>query len=302
MTRGFIAVCVRIALRTRYARLARENLEHAARAHSDLPQDEAGRRALVRATFMHTGRQLREWMRLARGAPAVGPARERGRWIEELVQLDGSEAILRAEWERGRGVIVVTPHLGNWELLAARLRREGYDGAVIGLEKRRDSSARWLIDMRKAYDVETIPQDSSPREIMRILEGGQMLGVLPDLEVKRLAGEFLPFLGRPALTMTAPAALARARRVPLIPVRCVLDHACGHYVLHVSEPLHFDRALPRKEATTALTRQLNAVFETWITSAPEQWPWHQNRWRTQPGTFEAKPLRGRRPAVQPGGN
>ncbi|MCB9913838.1 MAG: hypothetical protein H6828_01665 [Planctomycetes bacterium] len=257
------------------------SFEQRTRANLDLaygetlpPRAKARIAAGVRA---HTARLAYEWLRLARGASEAG-------WLAALVEVDPSIAILEEQLAAGRGAIVVTAHLGNWEVLAATIVRRGVQGAVVGLEKRRDPTAQWLVDMRRAHGVETLPQHSHPRALVRVLEEGGCLGLLCDLEVRRLAGEFLPFFDRPALTMTAPAALARARRLPLIPVRCVLPHPdAAHYVLSVDPPLWRDDALPRREATLDHMRRVNAVFERWIREAPEQWAWHQARWRTRPG-------------------
>ena len=287
----------RLAGRSRFARLARENLAHAAAALAPerAPLDELERERILRAVFRHSARQLREWMQLARGAPPEGPGAARGFWIDQAVRLDDSIDRLHAERERsgGRGVIIVTAHIGNWELLCARLRRLGLRGTVVGRRRPKDSSASWLIEMRRAYGVETLPQDSSPRTLLRSLRDGQTVGLLSDLEVRRLGGVFLPFLGRPALTMTAPAALARAHRAPLLPVRCTLDPGAEHYTLRVEKPLWLDERLDRREATVDLCERLNRVFEGWICETPEQWAWHQPRWRTRPGSHAALPLAAR---------
>lgn len=274
----------RIAARSRFAVLARENLAHAAGALAPegAPLDERERERILRAVFRHAARQLREWMRLARGAPPEGPGAARGRWIERSVRLDDSIRRLEAELAGGRGAIVVTGHIGNWELLCARLRRLGLHGAVVGRRRPKDSSSSWLIEMRRAYGITTVPQDGPPRHLLRILEGGGIVGLLTDLEVRRLDAVWLPFLGRPALTMTAPAALARAQGAPILPVRCTLESGSDQYTLQVDEPLRIDEGLERRAATVDLCQRLNRVYERWIREAPEQWAWHQPRWRTRP--------------------
>lgn len=252
----------------------------------------AERRRLAALVRRHAARQFAEWLRLSRGAPPSGPRAGRGAWIEDAVALDDSVALLDEQVARGRGVIIVTAHIGNWELLCARLRRRGHRGAVVGLERPRDSTSRWLAEMRRGYGVETLPQRTNPRNLLRVLADGGVLGILCDLEVRRLAGEFLPFFGRPALTMTAPAALARAARIPLLPARCVAPEG-GSYRLAFDEPLATDATLPRSERAGELMGRLNRRFEAWIRDTPEQWAWHQHRWRTKPEELAAIPLAGR---------
>lgn len=288
--RAGLGALARIGTHTAYGERARMNL--VAALGDELSPAECEQ--LARAVFAHSGRQLGEWLRLARSGP-FEPGSSRGAWIDAVVHIDDSIARLEEVLAAGRGAIIVTAHLGNWELLAAALRRRGMHGAVVGLAKRNDSSANWLTSMRRACGVETLAQDSPPRQLLRVLKSGGILGLLPDLEVRRLDGEFLPFFGRPALTMTAPAAFARAHRAPLVPVRCVATDVApgagaGEYVLSVAEPLALDAALPRREATLDLTTRLNSLFEQWIRETPEQWAWHQNRWRTAPGEYDAVPL------------
>ncbi len=248
----------------------------------------AQRARIASGVRKHSARIFYEWLRLYRGRELEAS------WIDSMVEVDDSIRILEEESARGRGALVVTGHLGNWELLAATLSRRGLRGGVVGLERKKDPASAWLIEMRKSYGVETIPQHTNPRALMRILQGGGVLGLLCDLEVKRLAGEFLPFFGRPALTMTAPAALARARQLPLIPVRCVLPSpGAKRYVLSVEAPLERNDSLPRDEATAEHMQRVNQVFERWIRETPEQWAWHQARWRTKPGELTATPLASR---------
>jgi KDO2-lipid IV(A) lauroyltransferase len=274
VVRVMLSGALPLARFTRYERRIADNLELALGGETTPAQ----RRRITRGVLRHSARIFSEWLKLARGGD--------GAWIDSAVALDPSIAILRREMERGRGVLVVTAHLGNWELLCARLRRLGLEGAVIGYERPGDPSSAWLARMRRAYGVETLPQATSPREVLRVLQGGRVVGLLADLEDRRVDGEFLPFFGTPALTMTAPAALSRAAKVPLLPVRCVAVPG-GGYRLSVEEPLALDPVLPRREATVELSLRLNRTFEGWIREAPEQWAWHQARWRTRPALIHS---------------
>lgn len=279
----------RLASRSSFQRTILANLERALGSETDASE----RERIAQGVRLHSARLFREWIALARSAPpagtdpkAIGP---HTRWIDERVTLDDSYEIMQREHARGRGVLVLTAHIGNWELLAARLHREGYPGVVIGKHRARDSSSDWLIDMRRAYGVTTMPQDAPARDLLRVLQRGEVIGMLADLEARRLAGDFLPFFGTPALCMTAPAALARTRRIPLVPARCI---AVGprEYRLSFEEPLRLNEELERGDATLELTRRLFAIYERWIRETAEQWAWHQPRWRTQPGSFTPIPV------------
>ncbi len=221
--------------------------------------------------------QATHWLRLARGA---GPGSQRGAWVDELVTLDPSIEHLERALAGGRGAIVVTAHIGNWELLCARLRRAGHEGAVVGRVRHLDSSHRWLVHMRAAYGVGTIPQDAHPREALAVLEKGGVLGLLTDLHVRRAQGRAIPFFDVPARTVSAAAAFARLHGAPVVPVRCVREAGESGYRLRAEPPLDWDTEATREAATERLLAAQNAVFERWILDSPEQWAWHQRRWPT----------------------
>jgi KDO2-lipid IV(A) lauroyltransferase len=279
---------------SRYERTALANLELALGSAASA----AERRRIARGVRAHTARIVGEWLRLARAGESE-LRRERTRaWIERTVEVDESVARLVREAARsGRGLLVVTGHIGNWELAAAALRALGLDGAVVGRTRRADPTSRWFVEMRAALGVRTLAQDAAPRETLAVLKGGGTLGLLTDLAVPRLSSEVLPFFGRPALTMTAPAALARASGLPLVPLRCVARGA--RYRLAADEPLELDGGAERKAAALDLLARMNATFERWIRADPEQWAWHQPRWRLPAGADERSlrvPLHGRRRA------
>lgn len=257
---------------TRHARTTRENLQLALGPTMSAPELER----VARGVRRHTARLVHEWLWMARASRSPLDRERVERWIDRTVAFDPSvDALERAARERG-GVLIVSAHLGNWELLAAALRRRGLDGAVVGFRKRRDSSADWLVQMRAGLGVTSLAQDAPPRSVLRVLQSGATLGLMCDLRAKRLASEIAPFFGRPAPTMSAPAALARASGLPLTPVRCV--RVGSGYRLSVDEALDFAHSGDRRADTVDLLTRMNAVFERWIRETPEQWAWHQKRW------------------------
>jgi KDO2-lipid IV(A) lauroyltransferase len=261
-------------------------------ANLELALGPGDHRAIARGVRAHAARLALEWARLSRAARSADERARTAEWVRELVELDPSIARLRELHGAGRGVLIVTAHLGNWELLAARLSVEGFPGAVVGRVKRNDPLADWLRELRGAFDLPTLDQEAHPRPLLAALRAGGLLGLLTDLAPRHVAGELAPFFGRPALTMTAPAALARATGLPLVPVRCVARGA--RYVLEVEEPLRLDAARDRAGARADLLARMNAVFERWIRATPEQWAWYQPRWELHRGLERTPPAAARR--------
>ena len=229
----------------------------------------------------HMARLALEWGQMARGTKVLA----------ERVALDESLAAVEAQLVPGRGALWITPHLGNWELAAAALVQRGLLDAVVGRRRLRDPSGRVLEEWRAAVGVETLPQDSHPRDLLRRIARGERIGLLPDIEVQRLAGTRMPFLGREALVMTAPAALARAAHVPIFAGCCVMDEGedgpHGPYRLHFAAPLEAPRS---REETVTVTAAWVAIFEDWIRAFPSQWLWVHDRWRTPQSAADGAPL------------
>jgi KDO2-lipid IV(A) lauroyltransferase len=250
------------------------------------------RRKLSKDCFKHSVRIASEWLLLSHIQRGGRKAERAKRWVVEKVSFDDSYSHLEAALKEGCGVVLATAHIGNWELLGARLASEGTRRGVtpvaIGLDRH-----GWLRRLRASYGVESLPQNISPRRLLEVLKAGRPIAVLADMEVRRLAGSFLPFFGVDALTMTAPAALARSASCVILPARCYIPPGEDSYRISFDAPLSLRAELSRKEGTLQLMRELNSVYEAWIRETPEQWAWYQPRWRTRPGTLKAIPLHAR---------
>ncbi len=138
-----------------------------------------------------------------------------------LIDADSFEPVEKV-LARGKGLILMTAHLGAWEVLcgysAIRLGKPLYG---VGKRIYYEAYNRWLIDLRRSHGVETIYQETGARPSLRVLKSGRPLGILSDQDVGRLEGAFIDFFGRPAYTSTGPAALARATAKSL--ARCAAD-------------------------------------------------------------------------------
>ncbi|MFT5286333.1 MAG: KDO2-lipid IV(A) lauroyltransferase [Planctomycetota bacterium] len=279
--RAPLGALARLASFSKVQTLTLANLELALGSETTL----AERKRIAAGVRAHSANLLYEWARLTPGPAQLD-------WLNQNVEIDESVRILEEQTQLGRGVILVTAHIGNWEMLAIALRARGFEGTVVGRKRARDSGSNFLVDLRAAWGLDSLPQDCAAREPLRVLQSGAILGLLTDLEVRRIDGEFLPFFGVDALCMTAPAALARAAQLPLLPVRCIREKGATSktpYRLSFEPPLALNTDLPRDAACTDLTNRLNSVYERWIRETPEQWAWHQPRWRTRPGSRKIQP-------------
>ena len=171
----------------------------------------------------------------------------------------------------GQGAIVVTGHLGCWEVLAAALVRIGMPLKPLARPLREPRLNELLRRHRLAMGVETFSTLASPVQAIRHLSSGGFLGVLVDQRVKE-RGIVVDFLGQPTRMTEAPARLSVASGSPLVPVG----------VRRLSDQTHRVSVLPPIPPGSGdihgLTQQVATALEGLIRTAPEQWMWIHPRW------------------------
>lgn len=227
-------------------------------------------RRLAKQTFIHLGRNFGEWLKI----PALSD--------EEIITRVAPENLERVEeaLRRGKGALLLTGHFGNWEWLAAYFGARGYQGGVVARRIHFEPYNRLLVGLRLSHHVKTFYRDESPREILKKLARNGVLGILPDQDVDKIDGVFIPFFGREAYTPTAPVALALASGAALVPIFLVRDG--NIFRLKVEEPIPVRRSGNKSEDLRRHTLEWNAVLEKYIRQYPDQWVWMHRRWKTQP--------------------
>ena len=242
-------------------RLARE---HVGIAFPEL--DAEARARMVRETFRHAGRSFAELALLAKLSRRP-----------DFVTIEGREA-LDAALAEGRGAIVVTGHVGNWELLAATVASEGYATTVVG---RRVNDLRFnslIVGFRRRAGLEVLSRDDR-RFVAAVRESlgrGRIVALLIDQDT-RGAGVFVPFFGRPARTPPGPAVLALRAQAPVLTVFIRRRPDGGHTIAFERIPV----PARGRDTVVALTARLTAAIETAIRRAPAEWVWWHRRWRRE---------------------
>ena len=197
---------------------------------------------------------------------------EAGRPLDNLfAELTGWEHFVAAQDQR-RGVLLVTPHLGNWEFGGPLLTQRGYPLQVITLAE----PGRGLTEMRQAsrarWGIETLVLGEDPFafvEVIRRLEAGATVALLIDRPLAASAVT-VELFGQPFHASIAAAELARASGCVLLPV-CLPRTARG-YAAHVLPEIAYERATLRSRAARVqLTQQIMRAFEPAIRQHPDQW-------------------------------
>jgi KDO2-lipid IV(A) lauroyltransferase len=209
----------------------------------------------------------------------------------------GAERVFRDAMARGRGLLYVAGHVGNWELMAQRVPMLGPWPAATIAKATPDARLNALIERTRAEGgVATLWREdpATARAMIRCFRQNAILGILIDQDTK-VQGVFVPFFGRPAHTPRAAADLALRFRAPLVvgtSGRRGPRPGDGHEIGAVEVP--YDPAAADREAEAIrLTAACTAVLEDAIRRNPPEWVWMHERWKTAP------PEAGEAPQAKP---
>jgi len=182
---------------------------------------------------------------------------------------------LRRAHARGKGVLLLTGHLGFWEAGTFFLPKLGFPTAFIAKKMKNPRMDEFITHTRELSGGEVIDAKRGARRIIRALGEGKVVCVLPDQDNRD--GEAVEFFGRPARTTTMVAQLALKTGAAVVP-GFTLRTPDNRYRSYFEPELEF----PEKEGPGAAivnTRLVNQALETAIRKAPAQWFWLHNRWR-----------------------
>lgn len=236
--------------------------------------------AQVRQAVAHAGRMVGElpWLW----------GRPRDEALGARVQWRHPEAV-EAALAEGRGLLLLTPHLGCFEVTAqAYAERFGAIKPITALY--RPARQAWLAEMMKESrnrpGMQTSPATlAGVRQMLRALKKGETVGLLPDQVPPEGMGAWAPFFGRPAYTMTMAAKLVAQTRCAVVLLRGERLDAAQRRALGCDYVVHAERVAPEVEAVLAAgdaaesAAAVNRLMEDQIMQAPEQYLWGYNRYK-----------------------
>ena len=200
---------------------------------------------------------------------------------DTYVEAEG-RAFVDESLKRGNGAVIVTGHIGNWELLAAYWAWQGYSITAIARRIYVERLNEILVDFRRRQGVETILRESphSARQLLRAIKNNSLLAMLIDQDT-RVQSVSVPFFGHMARTPAAAAGLAVRRDLPAHAAFIQRRPEGGHRIT-VTPAFEFERTGDVRTDIIALTRAFNAALEAQVRRNPAEWVWWHRRWRRPP--------------------
>jgi KDO2-lipid IV(A) lauroyltransferase len=196
--------------------------------------------------------------------------------LARLVRLHHLEYLQEA-LAAGRGVILLTGHYGNWELLGARLARLGFPVSVVARDSAESSTASLINRSREVHGTEVLLREDT-RAMLRALRHNRILGILPDQHAAGSGALIVDFLGRPASTAVGVPTLAARTGAVIVPGFC-LRRPDGTFDVYLHPPLELAATGDREADLRANTELMNRVIGEQILAHPEQWLWLHRRWK-----------------------
>ncbi len=196
-----------------------------------------------------------------------------------LITLEGRQNIDNA-LQMGRGGIILTAHLGNWELLAAGLALAGYKSNYIVRPVRSPRLDALLDRTRKGVGGKPIPRGASVKTALQCLRRNELLGILSDVDTK-VDGVFVDFFGRPAFTPRGPVSIALRTGAALLPTFVIRQEDDTHKIV-AEKALELKISGDQEEDIRINTARFTKIIESYVRKYPEQWLWIHERWKTQP--------------------
>ncbi len=225
---------------------------------------------VVRKSFMNLGRSLAEIIKIYFGL---------GRRLIDSIEVVGFDNYLKAK-ERGKGILFITGHCGNWELTALGFGARVAPLAVIARAQNNPYLNSLVEKTRARYGNRIIYKQGALMAILSVLRNNGMVGVLMDQAVLPEEGYIIDFLGRGAWTMKIPAMIARKRGAAVLPA--FIHREGNRYIGTLYPEVPLSQEKDEEKALIEDTKKFSSYIENFIREHPAEWLWIHRRWKRVP--------------------
>jgi Kdo2-lipid IVA lauroyltransferase/acyltransferase len=199
--------------------------------------------------------------------------------LSHISKIDGLEHF-EQQRAKGRGAIVLTGHIGNWEIGGAATAASGIPIDVVARLMGNPLFDDYLTTTRNNLGMTVVRDRDAVRHTARALRDGHVLGFLIDQSGLHIASSFVNFFGRPAKTPRGPAVLAIRLSAPVF-FGVSIRQPDGRYRVHIRE-LVTERTGDTDRDVEAILNEYSRALEHFVRQAPEQYFWQHRRWKRQP--------------------
>lgn len=222
---------------------------------------------VIRDNFKNLGKTFSEVVKLYYN---------RGGRIVDAVEIEGVEHV-RDALMKGKGILIITGHCGNWELMAITAAVKVQAISVVARPVDNSYINIFMERVRKKYGNGVIYKRGALKPILHALKNNEIVGILMDQAVKRDEGFVMDFLGIGAWTMKMPALIARKTGAAVLPV-FIHRTEKGHKIT-VNPAVELSAQQDRDAAVVEDTKRFSWYIEEYIRQHPTEWLWIHKRWK-----------------------
>lgn len=251
-------------------RLRRTGMRNLELAYPEMTPKEREQR--LRRLYRYLGWQLAEFCQMRRYTVEN---------TRDLIRYEGLEHYLAAH-DRGNGVLIVTGHLGAWELSSFWHSLMGHPMTMVIRRLDNPRVDRLVNGIRCLHGNRVVHKDEFARGLLAAMRRGETVGILMDTNMTPPQGVFVPFFGVPACTASGLARVALRTGAAVLPGFLVWEPGEGKYVLRFGAEIPLARSGDDEADATENTARFTVAIEDFVRRYPDQWLWVHRRWKTRP--------------------
>lgn len=205
------------------------------------------------------------------------------------IDIEGKQH-LDAALQKGKGIIGLTGHFGNFTLMHYKLAREGYPVAVVTRPMRNTKANDYFHNIRDRLNIKTIytlPKKEAALNIIKSLKGNDLVIIQMDQDFRN-QGVWVKFFNQMASTASGPVVFALRTGSVILPVYIIKKGPRKH-VIKIEPSCDLEKKASKEETVLHNVQSLTNTIEQWVRTYPEQWGWINDRWKTR---FQPKNDRG----------
>jgi KDO2-lipid IV(A) lauroyltransferase len=232
----------------------------------------AERQQILRKLYRNLGWLLAEFCQMPRYTPET---------VRGFIRYEGLEHYLAAR-DEGKGVLILTGHLGAWELSSFYHSLMGYPMSIVIRRLDNPLVDRLVNHIRCLHGNQVLHKDDFARGLLASMRRGETVGILMDTNMTPPQGSFVDFFGQSACTGTGLARIAQKTGARVLPGFLLWEEATQQYVLRFGAPLCVTTSGDVEADVIANTALFTKVIEDYVRQYPDQWLWVHRRWKTRP--------------------
>ena len=233
---------------------------------------DADREEILRSVYRNLGYLLAEFCLMPRYTPEE---------TSRFIRYEGLENYLNAR-DRGKGVLVLTGHLGAWELSSFYHSLMGYPMGMVIRRLDNPMVDQFVNRIRCLHGNRVVHKDDFARGLIASMRAGETVGILMDTNMTPPQGVFVPFFGIEACTASGMARIALKTGAAVLPGFLLWEQREKRYVLRFGQELELVHTGDSEVDAISNTALFTKVIERYVRDYPEQWLWMHRRWKTRP--------------------